>query len=137
MQRVPTLKYLSRGRFAIASLDCLPKTSDGTSRVQICKRSSSGLESTTKTENDGTNEDGPSAAKLVTSETSQSSTEEGAAREYRHYRTGLVGLGFEFGIERLRGDNLRNNTQIVTVKEGSKGGEKTNQKLSSRQYVFN
>ncbi|KAI6749344.1 hypothetical protein HG530_015183 [Fusarium avenaceum] len=82
------------------------------------------LESTSKHENDRTNGDGPSSTGVLGGRASESGSEEGAGCEEGNYSTTATIRSI---LE--RGDNLGNNTQIITEEERPKGRKHSDEEL--------
>lgn len=65
------------------------KTGNKATSVQVRQSLCAGLKSTSKTEDDGTNQNGHSSPKFISHGSSNSSTEEGPSREDGHHSTRL------------------------------------------------
>jgi hypothetical protein len=129
--------------------DADAETRDGTAGIQVRQCLGPGLQSAAEAEDESSDQDGPATTELVTHGTGGGGTKKGTAREDGHdccsemdvvrpeaaryvwegVHSLLIVGGTELGLEGLAGNDLGNDTEIVTKQERAERGEDADQEL--------
>jgi hypothetical protein len=94
------------------------------------------LKSASEAEDQRATQNRHSPTQLVSHGAGNACTYEGAAGKNRNDCSNFIIGGFECAIEGLRGDDLRNDTQIVSVKQRSEGREESNEELMAVRICY-